>query len=101
MGRKRRVFSTEFKQEAVRRVRERTRMDVTLAQIGRELGVRADLLRRWERVQREGEGPVVVEGLTPAELERENRRLRREVETLRQERDFVKKAAAFFAKEVR
>ena len=92
----------EVKLEAVRRARERTAGGGSLAQIGRELGVRPDLLRKWERVQRERAGPErVSEVLSPAELERENRRLRRENETLRQERDFAKKAAAFFAKEFR
>jgi transposase len=99
MARKRRVFSEEFKAQAVQRVRERTAIGVTLAQIGRELGVRPDLLRRW--VQRAEEGATAAaageEVVTVAEL----RRLRREVETLRQEAAFAKKAAAFFAKELR
>ena len=99
MARKRRAFSDEFKKQAVRRVRERTAIGVTLTQIGRELGVRPDVLRRWARLAKEheagaGEGEEVV---TLAEF----KRLRREVEKLRQERDFAKKAAAFFAKELR
>lgn len=105
MARKRRVFSDEFKLEAVRRVRERTALGVTLAQISRDLGVRADLLRQWERLEREREGAAGLgeglSGLSPAELAREVRRLQRENDTLRQERDFAKKAAAYFAKEFR
>jgi transposase len=99
MARKRRAFSDEFKQQAVRRVRERTAIGVTLTQIGRELGVRAALLRQWERAAeaRDGAPAAGEEVVTLAEL----RRLRREVETLRQERDFAKKAAAYFAKELR
>lgn len=99
MARKRRAFSDEFKQQAVRRVRERTAIGVTLTQIGRELGVRPDLLRRWARVAKAqaSEAAASDEVVTLAEV----RRLRREVETLRQERDFAKKAAAFFAKELR
>lgn len=99
MVRKRRAFSEEFKQQAVRRVRERTAIGVTLTQIGRELGVRPDLLRKWARVAKErtGEAATSEEVVTLAEV----RRLRRENETLRQERDFAKKAAAFFAKELR
>ena len=46
MAKKRRVFTEEFKQQAVRRVRERTAIGVTLTQIGREVRVRPDLLRR-------------------------------------------------------
>lgn len=99
MVRKRRAFSDEFKQQAVRRVRERTATGVPLAQIGRELGVRPDLLRRWARTAAEGDEGAASgeEVVTLAEL----RRLRREVETLRQEAAFAKKAAAFFAKELR
>jgi transposase len=99
MVRKRRAFSDEFKEQAVRRVRERTAIGVTLTQIGRELGVRADLLRQWASVAkaRAGEAAAGEEVVTLAEV----RRLRRENETLRQERDFAKKAAAFFAKELR
>jgi transposase len=99
MVRKRRAFTDEFKQQAVRRVRERTATGVPLTQIGRELGVRPDLLRRWARVAEEREGSAAAgeEVVTLAEL----RRLRREVETLRQEAAFAKKAAAFFAKELR
>jgi len=73
-----------------------------MTQIGRELGVRPDVLRRWARLakaQASG-GAGSVEGeevVTLAEL----RRLRRENETLRQEVAFAKKAAAFFAKELR
>jgi len=99
MTRKRRAFSDEFKQQAVRRARERTASGVPLTQVGRELGVTADLLRRWTHLAEAGEASAVVgaEVVTLAEV----RRLRREVETLRQERDFAKKAAAFFALDVR
>jgi transposase len=99
MAGKRRAFSDEFKQQAVRRVRERTAIGVTLTQIGRELGVRPDVLRRWARVatERAGAAPSGEEVVTLAEV----RRLRREVDTLHQERDFANKAAAFFAKELR
>ena len=47
--RTRRSFGPEFKMEAVRRVQERRAQGVTLAQIGRELDVRPDLLRAWAR----------------------------------------------------
>ena len=99
MARKRRTFSDEFKQQAVRRVHERTAVGVTLTQIGRELGVRPELLRRWARVA-EVRGAAAAAGeevVTLAEV----RRLRRENEVLRQESAFAKKAAAFFAKELR
>ena len=99
MARKRRAFSDEFKQQAVRRVRERTAIGVTLTQIGRELGVRPELLRRWARgAEARHDGAAAGdEVVTLAEV----RRLRREVEMLRQERDVAKQAAVFFAKELR
>ena len=97
--RERRGFSAEFKAEAVRMVTERRATGATLAQIGRELDVRPDQLRAWARQQREahGEGSAM-----PGEtVEQENRRLRREVATLRQEQAFAKKVAVYFAKESR
>jgi len=97
--RERRAFSAEFKAEAVRLVAERRALGVTLAQVGRELDVRPDQLRRWTREQRHESGAgASVLGET---LEQENRRLRREVAVLRQEQAFAKKVAVYFAKESR
>jgi transposase len=97
--RERRAFSAEFKAEAVRLVAERRAHGATLAQVGRELDVRADQLRRWTREQRHERGAgSSVPGET---LEQENRRLRREVDVLRQEQAFAKKVAVYFAKESR
>jgi len=95
MGTRRR-FSREFKQEAVRLVRER---GVSMAEVARDLDLHVNLLRGWVREQRAdpahafpGEGQQKPEA---AELTR----LRREVTKLRAERDILKKAAAYFAKE--
>jgi transposase len=101
----RRAFSPEFKVEAVRLMRERRAAGVSLAQVGRELDVRPDMLRRWAR-QVDGRpgasGRDVFPGNgQPPGTEAEVRRLQRENAVLRQERDFLKKAAAFFAKESR
>lgn len=98
MGRKRRVFSLEFKSEAVRRLGERRLHGVSVAQVARELEVRPDILRRWDH-QLGGKSAAAV--TSAADLENEVRRLRRENEVLRQEREFAKKAAAYFAKELR
>jgi transposase len=96
MARPRRSFSPEFKLEAVRLVTEGGR---PLSQVARELGLRPEQLRGW-RNQLEAGGKIArVQSTLSAE--EENRRLRREVEVLRQERDFAKKAAAFFAKDLR
>lgn len=93
----RRRYSAEFKTEAIRMVRERDRRGLSLAQLGRELGVGAGLLWQWAYA-----APSPTTGADPSAgetLEEEVRRLRREVTVLRQEREFAKKAAAFFARE--
>ena len=97
--RERRAFSPEFKQEAVRLMYERRSAGVKLSQIARDLDVRPELLRHWEHQVRERAGGMVPEGVeTP---EQELRRLRRENAVLRQEREFAKKVAVYFAKESR
>ena len=97
--RERRDFSAEFKAEAVRLVAQRRAVGATLSQIGRELDVRPNQLRAWARQQRAAHsGGSAVPGET---VEQENRRLRREVATLRQEQAFAKKVAVYFAKESR
>jgi len=94
--RERRVFNAEFKAEAVRMMAERRAAGVSVAQIGRELAVRPDLLRVWAKEQPAAAKPG---GAVPGEtLEQENRRLRRELATLQQEQAFLKKAAAYFPK---
>jgi transposase len=103
--RPRRAFSTEFKVEAVRLMQERRALGVSLEQVGRELDVRPDRLRKWARQLAHRPGAVASDvfpgnGQLPSAAE-ELRRLQRENATLRQERDFLKKAAAFFAKESR
>lgn len=99
----RRTFSAEFKAEAVALMRRRRAEGVALSQIGRELGIAATLLWDWARkLDGGGTGSVAeaVSGRLPNEtVEEENRRLRRENAILRQEREFAKKAAAFFLKE--
>ena len=99
--RERRVFTEEYKQDAVRLVHERRAKGESLAQVARELDVGADLLRSWvskltARDETTGALAGVVE--TP---EQELRRLRREIAVLKQEREFAKKVAVYFAKESR
>jgi transposase len=83
-------------------MRRRRAQGIPLSQIGRELDVAPTLLWQWAR-KLDGGGTGSVEnasvGLPGETLEEEVRRLRREVVTLRQEREFAKKAAAFFLKE--
>jgi len=98
--RARRAFSPEFKLEAVRLLRERRALGVSAAQIGRELDVRPDVLRRWARQLDAQAGSGRSDG-PPTSADAEVRRLQRENAVLRQEREFLKKAAPFFAKESR
>ena len=94
--RNRRSFSPEFKLEAVRLVTDSGR---PLSQVARELQLRPEQLRQWKK-QAQASGQV-ARSQAALSAEEEVRRLRREVEVLRQERDFAKKAAAFFAKDLR
>ena len=97
MSKARRHFSPEFKIEAVRQVVEGGR---SMTQVSRELGIDRSMLRRWKQ-QLEEDGSAAFPGSgRRAELS-EVERLRDEVSRLRQERDFLKKAAVFFAKESR
>jgi transposase len=92
-SRKRRSFSAEFKQEAVRLVKESGR---PLAQVARELDLDKSVLRSWQQAM-EGE-PAVAQRLTERE---ELRRLRRENARLKLEQEILKKAMAFFANDGR
>ena len=100
--RQRREFSPEFKLEAVRLA---TSGEKSLRQVARELGVHENLLRSWKRqAKRSGDGVMAEVFPGNGKLtsqDEEIRRLRRELATARQERDFLKKATAFFAKESR
>ncbi len=92
----RRRFSREFKVEAVRLVRER---GVSFAQASRDLGVHVNVLRTWVReLQADPTHAFPGEGRQSPETA-EVTQLRREVARLRMERDILKKAAAYFAKE--
>jgi transposase len=93
--RKRRSFTAEFKAEAVRLCQVGDR---TVRQVAKDLDLTETALRDWVRRAEvdAGEGPPGA--LTTAERE-ELTRLRRENKRLQMERDILKKAAAFFAKE--
>lgn len=101
----RRVFSAEFKQEAVRRMAERRAQGVTVKQIGVEMDVRPEVLRSWKRQIDERSGKPLADvfpghGRLPSE-EEEMRQLQRENKRLHQENAFLKSAAAYFARESR
>jgi transposase-like protein len=93
--RKRRAFTKEFKAQAVRLVRDSGK---SIGVLARELDLGETVLRTWLRQAEVDAGRGRPGALTTDERE-EFTRLRREVRTLRMEREILKKAAAFFAKE--
>ena len=93
----RRRFTREFKVEAVKLVRER---GVSVRQAARDLNVHENVLRKWmKEFCADPQHAFPGHGqMKPEQLEIE--RLRREVQKLKAERDILKKAAAYFAKEL-
>jgi transposase len=101
MGAQRKHFTPEFKEAAVRRAASG---DATVLEVARELGIRSDRLREWiAQAQGGSRRPRPAGGAraVPLSVDEEVRQLRREVAQLREERDILKKAAAFFARESR
>lgn len=96
----RRRYTTEFKKEAVHLLRRRRAQGSSSAQVARELGIGPGLLWEWARkLDPDATRQEPMSGVPGESVEDEVKRLRREVATLREERDFAKKAAAFFLKE--
>ena len=91
----RKTYTREFKVEAVRLT---TEGGIKVAQAARDLGINENTLHIWRRQFRDwGAGPAA--GKADLSLAEENRRLRKDNATLREERDFLKKAAVWLAKE--
>jgi transposase len=96
MARPRRTFTREFKLAAVKLVTEQGR---SIAEAARTLGIRDNQLRHWKQaLEAEGDQAFPGRGRLPP-LEEEVRRLREENRRLRTERDILKKATAYFARE--
>jgi transposase len=92
--RKRRKFTAEYKAEVVRLVRTSGK---GIGQVARELDLTETAVRAWVKQaaideKRDPQGPLT------SEERAENARLRRELKTVTMERDFLRKAAAFFAR---
>ena len=95
---KRKGFTAEFKREAVRLLESSKKQPSDLA---RELGVRRNQLYKWkDQLSRCGEQAFPGNGRRKASSD-EVTRLRQELEQVKQERDILKKAAAYFAKELK
>src|SRR5215208_320597 len=90
MRKRGKLYSPEFKEEAVRLVHSSDEKH-PVAKIARDLDVSTETLRKWVN---QGES----DGLTTEEKE-ELHRLRQEVKVLKEEREILKKAASFFARE--
>ena len=94
-SRKRRVFSDEFKQDAVRLV---VQENYTFAAAAKAVGIGEQSLRRWHARLAPKPEPC-GENASLDELRAENQRLRRELRRAEMEREILKKATAYFAKE--
>lgn len=93
---RRRKHSEEFKREAVRLMRQE---GVTQMQVARELGVHVSLLRKWAEQFDTVHGNRSSGGALNSSQAQELERLRRELNRVKTERDILKKALAYFAKE--
>lgn len=96
MGQKRtyKQYSKEYKEEAVALVREQ---GYSVPEAAQSLGLASNILYRWkQQIEEQQQGKAL------AEDEREElKRLRKEVKNLRMEKEILKKASAFFAKEMK
>jgi len=97
---KRKVFSREYKLEATRMLEEGRKPAADLA---RELGIRRNQLYKWkETMDREGGNAFPGSGRrSTGRSETKNTRLRRELAQVKQENEILKKATAFFARELK
>lgn len=95
MGRQRKTYSAEFKEQAVRLV---TEQGLSIAQAARDLGLNDNMLSRWKR-QLEAKGQQGEQAFPGHGRPRDEElaRLRRELEIARQERDILKKAVSIFS----
>ncbi len=91
---RRKRYSAEFKRQAISRANEEGVTDVLVAE---ELGINARQLRRWrDAAKRDGEKPFPGQGHA---RDQELMQLKRKLAKVEQERDFLREAAAYFAKE--
>lgn len=96
MKKKRGRYSNEFKQEVLRMAET---SEKSIADLERDLGLSSGLIRKWMqryRVNEDESGLQLSEG---SEAEAEIRRLKRELEVVKQERDILKKAIQVFSRD--
>lgn len=91
----RRSFSRDFKLAAVNKV---IHSGLSVAEVARDLGVRDTLIHNWKRAFL-ADGTIATPREDATSVESELKRLREENRQLKMEREILKKATAFFAKE--
>jgi transposase len=96
MGKILKVYTKEFKQEAVRLAQTSGK---PITQIARELGISDTSIHQWRKELTENGTDAFPGKGHQTQLEEENRHLKRENERLRQERDILKKAVSIFSRE--
>ena len=96
MAKKRKVYTPEFKLEAIRLLES---SKLTMSAVARDLDVDPGRLRAWRREFNESGKSAFPGHGNLTDLEAETRRLQRDLAKVKKERDFLKKAATFFAKE--
>jgi transposase len=96
MAKARRTFTPEFKIQAVKLVTEQGK---SVAEVARELDLGESMLRSWKQALAAAGAQAFPGHGNPPVLEEELRRLRAENKRLQMERDILKKATAFFARE--
>jgi transposase len=91
------VYTKELREEAVKLV---TEGGLSIPEVGRRLSIAPSTLRYWVQASREGKLKEVGNKQKPlTEMEMELARVKRELAQVKMERDFLKKAAAYFARE--
>ena len=93
---KRRRYSEEFKVQAVKMV---TEQGLSLSEVAKDLGIHHSMLAKWIKKLEQEQGQAFRGNGNRTAEEEELHRLREENRKLRMERDILKKAAAFFAKQ--
>ena len=92
----RRKFAAEFKREAIKLA---SQAGVSKSKVAEELGIHANVLSRWVREARDGKWEMAPGKPLKSEQQAEIERLRRELQRVKTERDILKKAVAYFAKD--
>ena len=91
------IYTKELREEAVKLVRE---SGFRIPEVGRRLSVATSTIRYWVKADKEGKLKEVGKQQKPlTDIEMELARVKRELAEVRMERDILKKAAAYFAKE--